>query len=268
MTRILHLSDPHFGTEQDQVLTALLALSHTLKPDLVLLGGDITQRARESQFSAARRFVRALKRPVLAVPGNHDIPLFNIFARIFRPYGAYQKAMGLALEPVWETDSLLVVGVNSTRPRRHERGEVDERQVAQVALRLKRANVDALRVVLLHHPVRASGKEDLHNLLIGREHAVPTWVEAGADLILGGHIHLPYVLPALAGSTHRAWVVQAGTALSKRIRGDVPNSVNVIDHEVRRGQHHCDVQRWDYDSKIRAFRCVRNDELMWERDVS
>jgi 3',5'-cyclic AMP phosphodiesterase CpdA len=297
MTRILHISDPHFGTEVESVVQALLHLSHDLQPDLVLLGGDLTQRARRSQFAAVRRFVQTLERPVLAVPGNHDIPLFNVAARLLNPYGGYRRAMGATLEPVFETPGLLAIGVNSTRPTRHERGQVDDHQIARVAQRLQRAHPDCLRLVLLHHPVRAAVEVDRKNLLIGREKAVPAWVQAGADLILGGHIHLPYVMPALGetrlsnasptvGDVHgegqiaqdealgdkktprerQAWVVQAGTAVSHRVRGGTANSVNVIEHAVAAGRHDCSIQRWDYREEHAAFHCVSRHAANWSRD--
>ncbi|MVW73001.1 metallophosphoesterase [Bordetella sp. 15P40C-2] len=295
MTRILQISDPHFGTEVEPVVQALLHLSHDLQPDLVLLSGDLTQRARRSQFAAVRSFVQALERPVLAVPGNHDIPLFNVVARLLNPYGGYRRAMGATLEPVFETPGLLAIGVNSTRPTRHERGQVDAHQITRVAQRLRRAHPDCLRIVVLHHPVRAAVEHDRKNLLIGREKAVPAWVEAGADLILGGHIHLPYVMPALGETslasaslpvgeileegglahdealserppgTRQAWVVQAGTALSRRVRGGIPNSVNVIDHAVAAGRHNCAIQRWDYDEDKKAFDCVTRHVTRWSR---
>lgn len=296
MTRILHISDPHFGAEVESIVQALLRLSHDLQPDLVLLGGDLTQRARRAQFEAVRRFVQTLDRPVLAVPGNHDIPLFNVLARLLNPYGGYRRAMGAVLEPVFETPRLLAIGVNSTRPLRHERGQVDDRQITRVAQRLRRAHPDCLRIVLLHHPVRAAVETDRNNLLIGREKAVPAWVEAGADLILGGHIHLPYVMPALGepcifnasltvGQVHgesavahdealgerkhsqrQAWVVQAGTAVSRRVRGGVANSVNVIEHAVAAGRHDCSIQRWDYHAGQNAFHCVSRHAANWMRE--
>lgn len=117
MMRVLHISDTHFGTEREPVVHALHALADTLRPDLVVLGGDITQRARRGQFAAARRFIQALQRPVLAVPGNHDIPLFNLAARLFDPYGNYRRALGAVLEPVYEDDRLLAIA-STARARR------------------------------------------------------------------------------------------------------------------------------------------------------
>lgn len=289
MTRILHLSDTHFGTEREPVVRAVLRLVDALQPDLVVLTGDITQRARRSQFTAARRFVQALQRPVLAVPGNHDIPLFNVMARWLNPYGGYRRALGPVLEPVVDIPGLLAIGVNSTRPSRRKNGEVDAGQIERVAQRLHKANADCLRIVLLHHPVRAAVESDQRNLLIGRELAIPAWIDAGVDLILGGHIHLPYVLSASADRIHvrdhsaeagitqgenpslptdirrQAWIVQAGTAISRRVRGNISNSVNVIEHSVSQGRHQCVIERWDYMTDLQAFGRVKSHALDWFR---
>jgi len=255
MTRVLHMSDPHFGTEQAPVVQALLKLIHISAPDVLLLGGDVTQRARRGQFSAAADFLRQAACPVLCIPGNHDIPLFNIVARLFYPYANYQRAMGRDLEPVFESETVLAIGVNSTRWRRHRDGEVSDEQIERVSQRLQRATARQMRIVMVHHPVRAKVESDHENLLHGRQRAVPAWVDAGADFILGGHIHLPYWMP-LAGSgpaSRRGWMVQAGTALSHRVRGHVPNSVNIIN---RHTAGLCVVERWDYDAQTQAFALV------------
>ena len=136
MSCVLHLSDPHFGTEQAPVMDALERFAHELRPDLLLLSGDITQRARRAQFAAARAFVDRLRAPVLlAVPGNHDIPLFNLAARVFAPYGNYVRAFGGELEPQFADRDLLVVGVNTTRPARHKNGVVSAAQIERVVVR-------------------------------------------------------------------------------------------------------------------------------------
>ncbi|MGE8682313.1 metallophosphoesterase family protein [Achromobacter marplatensis] len=253
MTRILQLSDTHFGTERKPVVEAALDLARSLNPDLVVLSGDITQRARRGQFAAARKFIERLSLPVLAVPGNHDIPLFNVFARALNPYGNYKRALGAVLEPVFENPGLLAIGVNTTRPRRRKDGEISDTQIARVAQRLRQARPGQLRIVVAHHPVRAKVESDLSNLLIGRERALAAWAQAGVDLILGGHIHLPYVLPLTAAGQSAGWIVQAGTACSQRVRGSVPNSVNVITREGEGGQEACHVERWDYAAGTHAF---------------
>ncbi|MEJ6654705.1 MAG: metallophosphoesterase [Pseudomonas sp.] len=254
MSRILHFSDLHFGTENTDVMQALLHLAEQQQPDLYLLSGDITQRARRSQFAAAHTFIQRLPaKPLLAVPGNHDLPLFNLPLRMLNPYGNYRHVFGNELEPEFERDDLLVIGVNSTRPSRHKDGEVSDEQIHRVAQRLKQARPGQLRLVMLHHPVRAVEESDVSNLLIGRERAVPTWVDAGADLLLAGHIHLPYVVPLTGSSDRSAWAIQAGTGISQRVRGNIPNSINLIEYDAEGGQPRCHVTRWDYAHESKRF---------------
>lgn len=116
---LLHISDTHFGTEQAPVVEALVALAAQQRPDVVVLSGDITQRARPAQFRAAKACIERLGAPVLAIPGNHDIALFDLWARLTRPYARFSAVFGTDLEPVHASPDWLVVGVNTTRARRH-----------------------------------------------------------------------------------------------------------------------------------------------------
>ncbi|RYY90301.1 MAG: metallophosphoesterase [Comamonadaceae bacterium] len=246
---LLQISDPHFGTEQAGVVGALRQLAAAQAPDLVVLSGDITQRATRGQFSAARAFVDSLQAPaVLALPGNHDIPLFALGARLLDPYGRYRDAFGDELEPVHESADCLVIGVNTTRWYRHEDGEVSATQVERVAARLMQATPRQLRVVVVHQPVTVTRAEDASNQLHGRQAAVTRWAAAGADLLLGGHIHLPFVKPlheAFPDCARALWAVQAGTAVSNRVRAGAPNSVNLVRYTPGAGARQCNVERWD-----------------------
>ena len=253
MSLLLHISDTHFGTEDPPVVAALQRLAATLRPDVLVLSGDITQRARRHQFAAARAFCDSLGiARILALPGNHDIPLFNLPARVLDPYGGYRAAFGADLEPELDGEDLLLLGVNTTRPARHKHGEVSKAQVARVARRLESARREQLRVVVTHQPACVTRPEDEPNRLHGGEQAVQSWSRAGADLVLGGHIHLPFVsdLCAHAVNTPRQlYCVQAGTALSRRVRHGSPNSVNIIRWRAPAPaeQRFCRVERWDYD---------------------
>ena len=257
MSLILQVSDTHFGTEQPHVVEALLELVWRLSPDLAVLSGDITQRARRAQFRAARAFVDRLAVPAtLVVPGNHDIPLFNLFARIFHPYANYQRVFGGDLEPAFESADFLVVCVNTTRPSRHVDGEVSVEQIERAGACLRRATAQQLRIVVIHQPVHVTRKSEEKNLLHGHRQAVREWSAAGADLIMGGHIHLPYVRP-LREQIHDlprgVWIVQAGTALSTRVRFDAPNSVNLIYYNGSEEMRQCRVERWDYKGDSDSF---------------
>ena len=253
MTVLLHISDTHFGTEEAPVVAALQSLARDQKPDGLVLSGDITQRARSAQFAAARKFCDSLAiANVLTLPGNHDIPLYNMAARLLMPYAGYSKEFGKDLEPELEFGDVLLIGVNTTRPQRHTDGEVSPQQINRVVHRLRQAKREQLRVVVTHQPACVMRPEDEKDRLHGGEVALQSWARAGADLVLGGHIHLPYVsdLCARANGTARPmFCVQAGTALSHRVRHGSPNSVNIIrwrspspaERRIAR------VERWDYD---------------------
>lgn len=267
MTALIQLSDTHFGTEQPDVVNAVLALTRRLRPAAAILSGDITQRARRSQFAAARRFLDALQVPAsLVIPGNHDIPLFNVAARLFFPYGGFTRAFGPTLEPRLECEGFTVIGVNTTRASRHKDGEVSGEQIERIAHELRAAPADRVRIVVTHQPVHVLREREIHNRLHGCEPAIRAWARAGADIIMGGHIHLPYTAalrdayPELA---RRCWAVQAGTAVSHRVRANHPNSVNVLLYMP--GSSVCSVERWDYDEASAAFQCVSSQPLLLDR---
>jgi 3',5'-cyclic AMP phosphodiesterase CpdA len=265
---LLHISDTHFGTEEPPVVKALQDLAHGLKPDVLVLSGDITQRARSAQFAAARAFVDSLDiRQVLTLPGNHDIPLYNMAARMFAPYAGYMSVFGQALEPELAWEDMLVIGVNTTRPARHKDGEVSRTQVERVSRRVRQLPRETLRVVVTHQPACVLRPEDEKDRLRGGDTAVKAWSQAGVDLVLGGHIHLPYVVDACAlvpGTTRALYCIQAGTALSHRVRHGSPNSVNTIRWQPpAAGQpRYCEVQRWDFDLADGRFEPTQHHALV------
>lgn len=153
MTPLLQVSDPHFGTEQPPVVEALLRLVREQTLDLMVLSGDITRRARRHQFRTAKGFVYGFAIPTVALPGNHDIPLFNFIARIFYPYANHQRVFGSNLKPEVESNDMLVITVNTTRPARLKNGEVSLQQVEKgIAARLRSARPNQLPIVVTHQP--------------------------------------------------------------------------------------------------------------------
>jgi 3',5'-cyclic AMP phosphodiesterase CpdA len=245
--RLLHVSDPHFGTEVPPVVESLRQMAKATRPDVLVLSGDLTQRARRAQFLAARQFAESLGiARVVVIPGNHDVPLFNLPARLFAPYAGFARQFGGGLEPELVRDDLLLLCVRTTRRWRHKHGEVDAAQIRRIAARLAQATRAQLRVVVVHQPMHVPRPEDEHNLLRNAGAAAKAWSAAGADLVLGGHIHLPFLLPMsqrYADLPRELWAVNAGTAVSERIRWEAPNSVNLIDYVAGSGE--CTVARWD-----------------------
>ncbi|OYT91123.1 MAG: DNA repair exonuclease [Burkholderiales bacterium PBB3] len=264
MSTVLQISDPHFGTEQPRVAEALAALARQQQPDLLVLSGDITQRARPMQFSAARAFVDRLGLPVLAIPGNHDIPLFDVWTRLCHPYAHHMAAFGPDLEPVHSSADLMVVCVNTTRPWRHKHGEVSAQQIDRVARAFADAGAAQLRVVVVHQPVAVTRAEDMPNLLRGHAAALQRWSAAGVDLIMGGHIHLPYELP-LHGLARPMWAVQAGTSVSSRVRQGMPNSVNLLRWGKDASPGRCQIEQWDFSAADQAFVLAQVTEVQPHR---
>lgn len=264
---VLQISDPHFGTEQPQVARALLALAEQVQPTVAVWSGDITQRARHRQFEGARQFAEQMGAPhLVVVPGNHDIPLFNLAVRLFDPYRGFRRAFGEVLSPTLSLPDLFVRGVNTTRPWRHKNGEVSRRQIDAVARDLRNALPGQLRIVVVHQPLWITEDHDRGNLLRGHDQALEAWGAAGADVIMGGHIHLPYVRQLTVSSPHgprRLWIVQAGTALSSRVRGDIPNSVNLIRFSgALAGQPpNQTIERWDFNAGAERFEQVSGVEM-------
>jgi 3',5'-cyclic AMP phosphodiesterase CpdA len=267
MSALIQISDPHFGTEQPAVVSALLALVSRVQPVAAVLSGDITQRARRAQFAAARRFVDQLDvAHWLVIPGNHDVPLFNLAARMFFPYAGFKRAFGDALEPHLDIDGFQIVCVNTTRPSRHKDGEISMEQVERVARQLGAAGSQRLKIVVTHQPVHVLRAREVHNRVHGFREAVTNWAAAGADIIMGGHIHLPYVAPLrdhFPALPRNCWAVQAGTAVSSRVRAHHPNSVNLVHYTA--GAAECCVERWDYDAASSTFRCIQALPLQLDR---
>lgn len=267
MSLVLQISDTHFGTEVPAVVDALFEVTRKLTPDLLVLSGDLTQRARPHEFRAARAFMQRIGVPnVVALPGNHDIPLYNLALRAFAPYRNFRRYFGPELEPSFASHDLLVVGVNTTRNWLHKDGHVSDAQIARVAERLRSATPEQLRVVVTHQPIWVSRPRDQKDILRNHEAALDAWSKAGADLILGGHIHLPYsrslrdtrpVLP------RNVWCVQAGTATSSRVRWDAPNSLNLFRWVKDSGCF--TTERWDFDVSEGAFARVEQLEMTVDR---
>lgn len=268
MSCLLHLSDPHFGTEQGEVVDALLGLADALAPELVVLSGDITQRATPAQFDAAKQFCARLPQAssLLVTPGNHDIPLFDLYARSCKPYARFEHAFPAGPAPCYAGPGFHVVGVKTTRRWRHTHGQIDRAQWEGVTrfFKLHDTRPRAMRIVVTHQPVHVPEPGERHNRLRGAAPALVYWSHHGVDAVLGGHIHLPYVVPLHApvpGLCAPLYAIQAGTAVSNRTRAGQPNSVNVIRYDRTCDVRQASVERWDYQALARRFERVQTHAL-------
>jgi 3',5'-cyclic AMP phosphodiesterase CpdA len=248
---LLHLSDPHFGTEQARPVKALKQLCADLKPELVVVSGDLTQRARHSQFIDAKNFLESLGCPYLVIPGNHDIPLFHLPRRIWRPFYRFQQCFG-SLEPQVETEHFFVIGLNTIKSHHHTKGSISLRQIEHVAQQLRQAPVHKHKIVVSHQPFMVGlhdteAAKDIPRLMLP---ALKRWASCGLQALLHGHFHHSIVYDLnthfLLGQAHPVLDIQAGTALSHRLRHSLPNSVNVVRDDLT-------VQRYDYDDPQGRF---------------
>jgi 3',5'-cyclic AMP phosphodiesterase CpdA len=188
VTRILHVSDLHFGARDDPVLEqALTSLAERVEPELVVASGDLTHRGRRDQHERAARFLRRLELPVVAIPGNHDIP-YTFPARFTEPWAEFERQWETT-EPLFAGDSVHVVGINSVRPWRHQSGGVSDAQLDRAAERLGAGSPGALRVAVLHHQMIGAPWRTKKKPVASRNHVLARLVDGGAELILGGHIH-------------------------------------------------------------------------------
>ncbi|PJE26596.1 phosphodiesterase YaeI [Pseudooceanicola marinus] len=226
MKRILHLSDLHFGRARPDLEAPLLAAIARNRPDLVVVSGDFTQRARHVQFRRAQDFLAKLPAPVLSVPGNHDTPLDRPFERLLAPFRRYRRYVDEDTEPVFSDGKLTVVGVNTVNPLAWQQGKFSSRARDRVARRLAEHPAD-LSVVVVHHPLEHGPKVD-KRLMRGARAALAQLSDCGADVVLSGHLHRASSAPFRAAPG--LLFVQAGTGLSSRTRGD-DNTFNLLDWE-------------------------------------
>jgi 3',5'-cyclic AMP phosphodiesterase CpdA len=187
-TRLLHISDLHVGSREALVVErALETLIARIEPELIVASGDLTHRGKAAQHELATAFLRSLGPPVLAIPGNHDIP-YSFPARFTRTFAEFERRWETT-EPVHRSDALFVVGLNSVRAWRHQSGGIREEQLRRAAELLAEAPDGALRVVTLHHHLIGAPWRSRKKPVSRRSHVLASLVDAGAELILAGHIH-------------------------------------------------------------------------------
>jgi len=236
MATIAHLSDIHFGRHDPRLIEAIETFLSDRRPDLVVISGDLTQRARTSQYQLACEFLDRIEQhglPVLAVPGNHDVPLYDIARRFVRPLDRYKRFIDDDLCPYWENDELAVLGINTARSFTFKDGSISREQLGLIRACFGTDNGDRLRILVTHHPLFSlpidvegePGKTAKRS-----SEALLAAADAGVDMMLAGHFHRSFSKSArdIAENVGPALVVQAGTAASTRLRGGEQQSFNWI----------------------------------------
>ena len=259
MRLVAHISDLHFGTEDRQIEKALLKeLCAWRDLSLVLVSGDLTQRARSSQFRAARDFLDRLPVRHLVVPGNHDVPLYDMVRRFAAPLRRFATYINSDLDPFFEDAELAVLGLNTARSLTWKSGRISYAQIDLIRSTLAKVSSDKFKVVFTHHPfIPPPGESHAGIELVGRARAaLPVLDQVGVDLLLAGHLHLGYsgdVRTFYPTARRSIIVAQAGTAISRRLRSE-PNGYNLL--RLSKDQIAIEVRRWDGA----AFRAERDVE--------
>ena len=265
MRTIAHLSDLHFGADDPVVVDALIHCLRDLQPHVVAVSGDLTQRARASQFQRARTFLDALPFARVVVPGNHDVPLYNLLSRFGDPLGGFRRHICAQRNPLFVDSEVALIGADTTRSFTLKDGGLTSRDVAELVALLEELPTELVKIVVCHHPFDAPVTRTARLTVPAADReALSTLVTAGADVFLTGHLHLSHVCHTAIrylARDHAAIAVEAGSATSVRRRGE-SNSFNLLRIEGMRVV----VQRLTWNIDTRCFSMSQADAFVRSGD--
>lgn len=251
MRTLVHISDLHFGRVNPELLAPLRTAIEAIAPTVLVVSGDLTQRARNNEFADAAAYLKTLPTPQIVVPGNHDVPFYDVIRRFLAPLNRFHRTITSDAFPFYRDDEIAVIGLNSARSSTFKGGRINEEQVAEAKRRFEGLPESVTRVVVTHHPfdIPAGGDE---NDVVGRSQmAMDVLAQCSTDVFLSGHLHRSNA-SSTASRYHiagfAAVVIQAGTATSTRGRGE-ENSFNVI----RIGETDLVLETWRWQSAHGAF---------------
>jgi 3',5'-cyclic AMP phosphodiesterase CpdA len=269
MTTIAHISDVHFGRLDAPVAEGLRRELRERRPSVLIVSGDLTQRARRGQFIEAARFLRELPGHQVIVAGNHDVPLYNLVRRFFWPLGRFRKFVEPVEFPEYRDESVYILGLNTARPFTITSGWVTPDQLAEACRRMDAQPAQILTILVTHHPFIAPADRPDADVLIGGPAALAELEHSRIDLLLAGHLHLAYHDDVIARfpELHRSVLsIQAGTACSSRRRSQ-PNAYNWITWDAGSGRLTCTIRAWNgtafTDAAVASYR--RSNEG-WSRE--
>jgi 3',5'-cyclic AMP phosphodiesterase CpdA len=258
MRRLVHLSDLHFDRVDPDVIEALVEHVHAIAPDVIAVSGDLTQRARRYQFDQARAFLDRLRAPQVVVPGNHDVPLYDVLARAFRPLSKYRRHVSDNLRPVHADEELLVLGLDTTRSMSSS-GGIHRDDLRHALDTIGSARPEAVKVVVCHHPFDVPAADAQSRRRRSADQTVDRLVDGGADVFLTGHLHVSataHTTGRYSGHSRSSIVVEAGTATSTRTRGE-GNAFNIL----TTGRERIVVARVEWQNQARCFRTVETQQF-------